>query len=332
MSAKNIILIFLAGLAAAISVDARSQSIPVDGYAAVVNQRIITVSEVLGALQPMEERLRTAYHGRELAERLEQAYQAILDELIERALILEEFEQSEAHIPDALVDDHIKDLVAERFNNNRSAFMQAMAEEGITLEDFRKEMRERLVVMLLRREAVLSHIAISPGSVRRTYMERIDEFRKPEEIHLRMIVINKDDEDKGNNGKRLKAESAIEKLREGNDFPGLAAEYSEGSRAARGGDWGWITPDILRTELAEAAADLEPGHTSGLVETGDAFYILRVEDRRDKSVVPLEEVQEELYRELRRAEEERLYQEWINRLKQKHFVRRFQPPQEERRL
>lgn len=308
------------------------QSIPVDGYAAIVNKRVITVSDVLGALGPMEAQLRSRYTGQELNRRLEQAYQDVLDALIERTLILEEFKQNEGKIPAALVDDHMQEVIAERFDNNRAAFIRALAEEGITLEDYREGIRDSLVIMLLQREMVFSQIAVSPGAVRDAYKSRLDQLRKPEQIHLRMIVLNRGATEEEDRAIIQKAESAREELLKGHDFGELARAISEGSRAADGGDWGWVEPDILRRELAQGVKGLKPGQISDVLETQEAYYILLLADRREESIVSFEEVQEQLYAELRFAEEERLHTAWINRLKDKFFVQRFFPVHEQQQL
>ncbi|NCC52286.1 MAG: hypothetical protein EOM20_13865, partial [Spartobacteria bacterium] len=70
------------------------ENIPIDGYAAMVNDRVITVGDVLMQLQPVELQLRELYEGIELEKKLEEAYADARQNLIERALILEEFKKS----------------------------------------------------------------------------------------------------------------------------------------------------------------------------------------------------------------------------------------------
>ncbi len=321
------------GLLALFVESTNAQPVPVDGYAAIVNKRVITVSDVLAGLQTLESQLRNRYRGEQLAEHLEIAYQRTLETLIERALILEEFEQMEGRIPESLVDDQIRDIISENFNHNRAAFIEALAEDGITLKEFREQMRERLMVMFLQREAVLNYVAVSPGAVRQAYQARRDEFHTPEKIHLRLIAIQRGESEEPKDNKAYrKAEDILEKLRAGHDFAELARTLSDGAHAERGGDWGWVQPDILRPELAERAAGLEPGHISDILETREAYYIMRLEDRQDKALKTFEEVQDMLYRELRTAEEERLYRIWIDRLKNKYSVQQLGPARQEQPL
>lgn len=329
---KRLILISLClYLGAPLTAIHGAESIPVDGFAARVNQQVITVGEVMSALQPIEQQLRTRYTGRELGERLEEAYERILNALIENALILEEFKQKEGQIPAQLVDEHIQGIVAENFDGDRGAFLSQLSAEGISMEEWRQDVRDRLAVMLLRREEVTPHVVISPRQVRQAYERRIEEFTDAGGTRVRMIMISRDDPEPGSDPVQL-AKGVREDAAAGADFEELARAYSQDSRAERGGDWGWIDPEMLRPELAQAAKALEPGEVSEVIETEEALYIVHVEDRRPASVTPFSEVYDQLAQALRQAEEQRIYSAWIDRLKERFHVHIYPLPQSELNL
>jgi len=98
---------------------------------------------------------------------------------------------------------------------------------------------------------------------------------------------------------------------------------SSGNKAASGGDWGWIEPKILRPELADVAAKLKQGEMSPVVGVEDQFYILKVEERKEGATAQLAEVQQQIERELRRLESEKLYTAWIERLRKNACVKVF---------
>lgn len=304
----------------------RTQGIPVDGFAAMVNDRVITVSDVLNFVQPIERELRTRYTGEALRSRVLEAYNSSLNALIERALIIEEFTRLEGNIPDPFVDDRIQEIILDRFQGDRTAFLQALNEDGSTLDEWRDEVRNQLIISILRRQEVLMHIAVPPRTVRETYEARRDQYRTPEEVKVRMIVLNKGETETETTVKRQEAESVLEKLRGGADFAETAMAVSEGSRASRGGDWGWIEPAILRPELAGALENLQPGEISEVIESEDAFYLVTLDGRKQASYKSFADVQADIEMELRRAEEERLHRAWIDRLRQRHVVRTFRAP------
>jgi parvulin-like peptidyl-prolyl isomerase len=68
-------------------------------------------------------------------------------------------------------------------------------------------------------------------------------------------------------------------------------------------------------------AQLEPGRVSEVVEAGDDLYLLKVEARKNASITSFDEARKGIEKELRMAEEERLYKAWIERLRRKFYIK-----------
>ena len=300
----------------------------VDGYAALVNSRVITVGDVLALIQPVRLQLESSYSGDELETKTEEAFQTGLQALIERALILEEFTAQGGVIPDRFIDDQISEIVSDHFNNDRAAFLKALTEDRLTLDDWRTETRNRLEVTILRRKEVTDKVIIAPRAVREVYDASIDKYRTPAQIKLRMIALHKGTTEEDQAAKLGEAEHIRERLLAGEDFGEVAKASSEGIKAAKGGDMGWVEPSSLRSELADAANGLEPGRISEVIPTQDELYILKVEAKKSAAVTPFEEAQQSIEKELRKTEEDRLYKAWIQRLKDKYYVKVFHTSEE----
>jgi parvulin-like peptidyl-prolyl isomerase len=109
----------------------------------------------------------------------------------------------------------------------------------------------------------------------------------------------------------------------------MAAIHSEGRQGKEGGDWGWVQKFdrdgalVLRKELADAAFALKPGELSGIIETPEVIYVMLVEDKRPAHVKALSEVRGEIEKNMITQERERIQRNWIERLKQKTFIRYF---------
>ena len=299
---------------------------PVDSYAAMINNRVVTAGEVLSMYQPIEQQLRDAYDGDELGKKLEEAYKNALNALIDKALILEEFTSEGGNLPDRAVEDYVNNIIHERFNNDRTAFFNALADERMTLEDWKAEMKDRLVVTLMRRREVNDRVVITPGQLRAVYDARIEKYRVPEQVKLRLILIHQGETDSDREAKRAQAVQIRERLKQGEDFAAIAKEVSEGAKASQGGDMGWLEPSSLRPELAQVALQLAPMQYSEVVEAGKEFYIVQVEARKNAALRPFEEVRATIEEELRQEESDRLYDAWTARLRKKFYVRVYEPP------
>lgn len=300
------------------------KTIPVEGCAAQVNDRMITVTEVRAAMLPIERRLRETSQGVELDSQLAETYNKTLEALIERELILDAFQQQKGlSVPDKLVQSRTEEIVRTKFGNNRAAFRKALDEDGLTLAEWQDNLKKSMIVAFLREQEVDRKVSVSPQAVREAYEKASETFRTPAQVHLHLIMINAGQTDEEKALKRKFADEVRRRLKAGESFGELARQVSEGARAQDGGDWGWIDPASRRPELAAAIRALKPGEISEVIPAGEELYILKVEGQRDATVVPLEKVQDTLRIELEKQESKRLYDAWMARLKQKAFIKKY---------
>ncbi|MFH1477301.1 MAG: peptidyl-prolyl cis-trans isomerase [Verrucomicrobiota bacterium] len=307
-----------------LSVGSLGKTIPMEGCAAQINDRMVTVTEVMTAMQPVERQLRETTQGAELDRKLEEAYENALQALIERELILDAFrQQKEMNLPDKVVESRTEEIVRTKFANNRAAFRKALDVEGLTLEEWQANLKKSMIVAFLREREVDSKVSVSPQDVRAAYEKAGDTFRTPAQVHLRMIMINGGNTDEEIAVKRKQAEDVRRRLLEGESFEHLARQVSQSARAQDGGDWGWIDPASRRPELAAAIQALKPGEISNVIPAGGDLYILKVEGRRDATIIPFGKVHDTLRTELEKQEAKRLYDAWMARLKQKAFIKKY---------
>ena len=299
------------------------ESIPVEGYAAIVNDRIILISEVMSRVQEPEDPQVEEFSRREYQEKFETLYGEVLELLVERALILEEFERNEGEVPDRAVDEHMEVIIRKKFGGDRRLLLEALADDEITIDEWRTRLKEDLVVQSLRGKEVADKIVVTPGDIVAFYETRRDQYSSPAMAKVRMIKIAKGKKDEEKILQAKKAKRARTRIASGESFEAVARDLSEGRTAASGGDWGWIKPSDLRKELVEVIETIEVGALSHGFVAGDFIYLITVEDRRLGRVVPFEEVQGELERELRKQRIDELHAAWVKRLKEQNYVKIF---------
>jgi peptidyl-prolyl cis-trans isomerase SurA len=294
-----------------------------DGVKAVVSDRAITYAEVEDFTRPAQEALRHEYAAQ--PDVFEQKYNAALndslEQLVERQLILHEYDTgSYTPLPDRFVDQLVQDRIRERFGD-RVTLVKTLQAQGVTMEQFRKQVRDQYVESAMRNQNVQREIIISPFKVENYFQAHQSDFKVEEQIKLRMIVLNKSDADDTNTLKL--AHEIAAKIKDGATFSEMASVYSQGSQQHQGGDWGWVERSVLRPELADVAFKLPPGQTSDVIDTPDACYLMFVEDKKAAHVRPLADVRDEIEKTLRAQLQARLEKQWIDGLRKKTYVQYF---------
>ena len=310
-------LAFLAVLVS-LTICAFAEEQVLDGIAAVVNGEVITFSQVRELVYTREMSLRQSLQGKALEDKIKETRLAAINELIDRQLVLQDFEKNKFNIPEYAVDDHINTIVREQFNGDRLALIRTLQAQGYTLQRFRKVETDKMIVQAMRQRAVKGDPILSPTKVERYYEAHRAEYSTPEQVKLRMIVLHKDTP----NAKNL-AEDILAKVKGGAAFEKMAQMYSEDTSKDQGGDWGWVERTTLNESLSGTAFALKAGHVSKIIELGNNYYLLYVEARKKTVTKALAEVRQEAETKALKEERQAAQEKWIKGLRDKAYIRMF---------
>jgi peptidyl-prolyl cis-trans isomerase SurA len=314
---------FISILTVAMIAPVLARAVTVDGIEAVVADKVITFAQVEDFTRPVEATLRAQYAAQPdvYQQKLDAAIHDSLEQLVERALILHSYESGGYNkLPDSVVDQMVQDNIRERFGD-RVTMIKTLQAQGITLEQYRKELLDRYIEGGLRNQNVQKTIIISPYQVETYYAAHPDDFKMDDQVKLRMIVLNKASTDDTNT--IALAREIAGKIKDGSTFTEMAGVYSQGSQQHQGGDWGWVERSVLRKELGDVAFTLNKGQVSAPIDTPDSVYIMLVEDKATAHTKPLADVREDIEKTLQIQEQARLSKEWIEGLRKKTYVRYF---------
>lgn len=250
---------------------------------------------------------------------MSELYLEVLQTLIDRVLIVKEFEKKEYRLPASYVESEINRRLIEDFNGDRSRFLEYLRSQGQTMRDYRRELGEQIVVSIMRSQKRRSASEISPEKIESFYNDNKIYFYQEESVQLRLIML-KPITDESPDLLQQTANRVLAELREGASFADVAAKYSQDSRRNRGGDWGWINRADLRPELSEVAFRLSPGQFSEPVALADQIFILYVENRRQEGIQPVEEVRERIESILASQLARQAVSRWLDGLRRNAFV------------
>lgn len=292
-----------------------------DGIAAVVNDEVITFSQVRELIGPVEAQARKDLKGEELTEKIKEIRLKAINDLIDRQLILQEFYKMKATIPDHYIEDRVQTIVREEFGGDRSAFVRTLQAQGYTIEKFRQVEKEKMIVQAMRSQNVKGDVIVPENKIRDYYDKNRDDYADEDLIKLRMIAIRK--AENGSDVRRGMIKEIRDKIVEGAEFQDLAKMYSEDSTQDLGGDWGWVNRRTLNESLAKIAFSLKVGQISQVIELGNSYYLLLIEAKKNGVVKPLAQVHDEIQSRLIQEERQKKGEEWVARLRKKAYVKTF---------
>ena len=255
-------LILLAGIGFGYNAVAERDN-PLNYIAAIVNETIITRGQVERFAGPaIEPLLRTYQQADVLNQKVREVLSEGLEQLVENQLILDDFKSGGAKVPDAMVDDEIKERIRQHWHD-RATLTKELNAYGKTYDDFRQQVRDEMIINFMRHKNVASAIIISPQKIEQYYATNMHQFQLGNQVKLRMIVLNCSAGSPVAEVKKMAQEISL-KLDEGVAFSELATLYSEGSQNKEGGDLGWREESKLSKGFVDVASRLKPRQHSGV--------------------------------------------------------------------
>jgi peptidyl-prolyl cis-trans isomerase SurA len=298
----------------------------INGIAAVVNGDVITFSQVRELVAAREKSASEIYQGAELQKKVQEMRKEAVKDLIDRALVLQEFKKKEFNIPAYIIDDSVQRIIRQEFGGDRTAFVRTLQAQGYTMARFRDVEKDKMIVQAMRQAKTSENIIVSPVKIREFYNRNSAAYTTPEQVKLRMIVLREgatagDAPADPSLSKKEMATEIREKLAGGAEFDRLAQMYSEDSTNETGGDWGWVERKTLNEDLSKVAFSLKPGEVSQVIPLDNAYYILMVEAKKPAITKPLSEVQPEIVQALVQEEKLKAQERWLKTLREKAYIK-----------
>lgn len=292
-----------------------------DKVVAVVNDDVITQSELDQLLAPVYGQYKKVYTGREFSLKMEEARQGLLNQLIEDKLVYQEAKRLGVEVSEEEINEKM-DAFQARFK--KEDFDRLLQEQGLTLSKLRNRYREQIAIRKLHQHQVRSKVIVTPVEIEDYYKQHLDEFTEDEKIRVSTITIRKNEEALDAKGEDLKAKEKAEEVRgkilAGGNFEELARTYSQDTKAEAGGDLGFIGRGELIPSIDEVIFNLKIGDVSPVLTTEMGYHIFKVTERRERREKSLEEVRDMIEDFLIRKETRKRFNEWMQDLKKNAYI------------
>lgn len=295
-------------LIAALLVSASGERELLDRVAAVVNDEVITLSEVEKAAQPF-----MAHNQGE--ERKERLLKDILDQLIAERLLSQQIKEAKITVTEDELERAIKDILRQN-KITMDQLEQAIRARGMSMGQYKQDLESQLIRLKLIDMKVRSRIVIPEADIKSEYERRTKDEVEEELVHIRHIFFRwaGDASDADKAAIRTKAADAkVRAAKEG--FEEVAKAVSEGPTAANGGDLGELSGKGLLPELKRALKGVEPGTVTDPIDTTNGVHVVKLEGRRFKKPTSYGEVRDRIYQELYQTKVQEQTKVWLDELR-----------------
>lgn len=302
----------------------------IDRVVAVVNDDVITLSELNKTGKEFFTRVKEKAPEAEMDKAMAKARDDVLSSMIDKTIVRQQAEKLSVTVAEEEVDAAIDQILA-RNNATIEDFRRELAAMNLQEQEYRDNIRDQILQSKLINYEVRSRIVVIEDEIKEYYQKEYTQEKGESGYHILQIGFTWRNsvslEKAGFDTKeeaREKAEEVRTRVLDGESFKGLAQSYSNLPSAADGGDIGIFKKDELADYMKDVILAMKPGDISPIVETGNTFQFFKLLSVREGDIVvkaPYESVREEIRDILYRAKMEDQYKKWVKSLRDEAYVK-----------
>lgn len=305
----------------------------VDRVVAVVNDEVITLSELDEEASGLFAKLAATVPSELLSSEMAKARDDILTTMIDKKLIAQKAKEKNISVSKEEIDQAFA-RVLERSGMSREMLLETLLENGLNEAVYRTTLESQLLQNKLVSTDVQQKVVVTEAMILDyydiNYTSKVDAgsyyllqmgfgWQAPDSDSANPALAKDRDEAK------MRAERVHSLATAGQDFRNLAKKFSDLPSAADGGDIGTFLPDEMADDMKEAVTGLKAGEISDIIETTSGFQFFKLLSVGEGSIVrkeSYESVKEEIRQSLYEQKMQEAYKEWVNTLKEKAYIRK----------
>jgi len=261
----------------------------VDGIAARVGTEVILRSDV----QDEMKRLPTSDRS---------TFLDVRNRLIDRKLILKAAADSKMTMQEWVIENRIREIIKKGFQGDRNRLMEALSQQKISYPEWRARMKEDMIVSAMRYQVVDKNVSASPAELRREYAEHKDRYSSGGKVSVSVIALQPSE-----SAKRDSISAKVKEL----SFVALGAtEYKDVKPA-----------EVFNPTICAEIAKMPKGTLSHWIDLDGWSFLLRKDDEQEARNKTFAEAFDDIDANVREEMAEKLYKEWVERLKASAYIK-----------
>ena len=310
MTKKTIMVLAVAFLFVTAAFASAKEAV-IDRIVAIVNNDIITLAELNDATRPYKERIaasdQSSADKKEMIKALEHD---ILEKMVDRTLTRQEAARHNITVSDADIQSAIENFKKQN-NLDQEGLEKGLEAEGLTFAEYQDRIREDIMQSMLINRAVRSKVIITQADIAAYYETHAEAFKGEKKYKLRNILMDT----------KQAVQAVVSRLEKGLSFQEAARQYSMAPNADEGGDLGVFDMDNFNEATRDAVLPLKEKQYSDIIEAGQGYQIIYVEDILETGGKSLDQAKDEIQDILYKEQVAQKFADWIASLKENAHVK-----------
>jgi peptidyl-prolyl cis-trans isomerase SurA len=285
-----------------------------------VNGEIITKTELenrqVAALRQRAQQL----SDEELRKAIAAVTPDILVDAVDELLLLQRGKELGYKVSDEQFKRVLDNIRKENKLENDEQFNAALKQEGITIEQLRKNLEKQMVINQVQQVEVAGKIGISDNEAQAYYDEHKDQFTTPASITLRELLVTVKMDGKAINvaaddAAKAKAEDLVRRARAGESFAALVAEASDAPSKANGGLVGPLSAEELDPGVRKLIEGLKPGGVTDVFRTGGGYALIQLDSTTPPVVKSFDAARDDIAQKVYEGKRNAEFQRYLAKLR-----------------
>lgn len=304
----------------------------VDRVVAVVNDDVITMSDVNEEGKAFFQKITEQAPAEELSAALRRAREDVLNGLIDKKLVAQEAAKQKVSVSEEELNAAFKQMSASN-QMSPEQFLEQLKKVGMTEAVYRENLKNQILQSKLLNYEVRSKIIITDDMVLDYYDTHYTKQVAQGGYYLLQMgfVVKKDprNPEQPEAAARLEAKKRAERVHAlvegGQDFASLARKFSELPSASDGGNIGTFQKDEMADYMRDAVISLSPGQVSQVAETPDGYQFFKLLSSQEGGIVvqaPYDSVKEEIKKTLYDEKLKAEFDAWVQKIREAAYIKK----------
>ena len=294
-----------------------SASVLLDRVVAVVNNEVITWSELYRAMEADASPQLKEMKDEDRRKIFKESEGEFLETLINQRLQIQEAKNQGIWA----YEDEIKttiENIKKKYSMTDAKFNESLEKEGFTPDEYRDRLRDEIIISKITGHLIRNKIVVTDEDIEKYTKENNVMPKSSESYRISQIFFKKPSTELEEKEVEEKASLVLNKIKNNENFSDLANSYSEDPSSAAGGDMGFIRKDHMTKEFVDVLQGMRQGETSKPFWTEKGLHIIKLDEKTEPK--KMSETKEEVRENLKNKIFMERYNIWIKSLWEKSFI------------